>query len=110
MIERYFAELDPPEGGLQHLRRRLEKAAEKRKPGGWRLVPLTLAAAVAAMIAIGTSLRSASQEHRLHAELERVFVAARTPAVSIDDQVLVAHRSKDGALEVYLGTERPRSP
>ncbi|AKS40489.1 hypothetical protein [Wenzhouxiangella marina] len=109
MIERYFTELDPPEGGLERLRRRLEKGEHSWRQGGRRLVPVAIVASVAALITLAVALRPATEEGRLHTELEHVFLTARVADVSIDDRPLIAHRSRDGMLEIYLGKEESDS-
>ncbi|MFU8831820.1 MAG: hypothetical protein ACNA7J_06640 [Wenzhouxiangella sp.] len=80
-LEDYFSELEPPHGGLERLRDRLDGPPRRHLPR------TAMAFSVAAMAIVAGLLSwpgTVDRERKLLAEMEAILMEARTPALAID--------------------------
>lgn len=95
--ESYFRELDPPSGGLERLRRRLERP---RWPS-YELVPAAAALTLVMVAGLWFWQAQDGEQQRAATELRQVFEQARRPALAIDGREPRALELTDSEAVVY---------
>ncbi|HEY7671053.1 MAG TPA: hypothetical protein VIC71_02465 [Gammaproteobacteria bacterium] len=106
-----FRQLEPPPGGVERFRARLDAAAERDRGPPWRLavaVAAGLVVVVATLVVLNDVGRSGSAENRVAAAPEFDRLLGRPlnhvePAVTLNDQpvILAAVQSDNPKVRIY---------